>query len=87
MFKEITENTVSKAKEEVTLAQWAIVLIAVISFLTGLVVGILCMTAADHRKKKKAASFTADDYLRDLNFNADDDDDDDDYDDGYELSF
>lgn len=70
MFKEITENTISKAKEEIVLAQWVVVLIAVVSFLTGLVVGILCMTGANHRKNRKA--FSADDYVRDLNFDIDD---------------
>lgn len=87
MFREITENTISKAKEDVIIPQWAIAVIALASFLTGLVVGILCASGGSKRKGRK---FNADAYVRDLNFdiddNADDFDDDDD-DEGFEFSF
>ncbi len=83
MFKEITENTLSKAKEEVVIEQWIVVLIAVASFLTGLIVGILCASGSNSRKNRK--KFNADAYVRDLDFEYQDDDDDDD--EGFEYSF
>lgn len=86
MFREITENTLSKAKEDVLVPQWLIVLIAVAAFITGVVVGILC-TSGSKRSKKRKNSFDANAYVRDLNFDIDDNDDIDDDDDGYEFSF
>ncbi len=79
MFKEFTENTISKAKEDVVITNGVLVLIAVVSFLTGLVVGILCASGAKSKKNKKI-SFNADDYARELNFDDEDDED-------YEYSF
>ncbi|MGN0674943.1 MAG: hypothetical protein ACI4KG_04285 [Oscillospiraceae bacterium] len=79
MFKEFTENTISKAKEDVVVTNGVLVLIAVVSFLTGLVVGILCASGAKSKKNKKI-SFNADDYARELNFDDEDDED-------YEYSF
>ena len=86
MFREITENTLSKAKEDVLVPQWLIVLIAVAAFITGVVVGILCASGSKRSKKRKN-SFDANAYVRDLNFDIDDNDDIDDDDDGYEFSF
>ncbi|MBP1560314.1 MAG: hypothetical protein J6C96_03610 [Oscillospiraceae bacterium] len=80
MFKEFTENAVAKAKEDVVLTNGVLVLIALVSFITGLVIGILCASGAKSKKNKKL-SFNADDYVRDLNFDDDEDDDD------YEYSF
>ena len=89
MLKEITESTLSKAKEEVVIPQWVIAVIAVAAFLTGLVVGILCASGSKQRKSRK--SFNADAYVRDLNFDIDDNADDFDFDDddneGFEFTF
>ena len=87
MFREITENTLSKVKEDVIIPQWMIAVIAVSAFLLGLVVGILC-TSGSKRKGRKS-SFNADAQVRDLNFDIDDnaDDFDDDDDEGFEFSF
>lgn len=79
MFKEFTENTISKAKEDVVVTNGILVLIAVVSFLTGLIVGILCASGAKSAKNKKN-SFNADDYVRELNFDDEDDEE-------YEYSF
>lgn len=84
MFKEITENTLARAKEEVAVAQWIVVLIALVSFLTGLVVGILCASGSYRRKNKK--NFNARAYVHDLDFDYDSIDDEDD-DEGSEYSF
>ena len=86
MLKEITENTLSKVKEEVVIPQWAIAVIAVAAFLLGLVMGILCASGS---KRKGRKSFNADAYVRDLNFDIDDnaDDMDDDDDEGFEFTF
>ena len=81
MFKEFTENTVAKAKEDVVISGGLLVLIAVVSFLTGLVVGIVCTSSVKSKKAAKKPSFNADDYVRDLNF------DDEELDDDYEYSF
>lgn len=89
MFREITENTLSKAKEEVSVPNWLIVAVALAAFLTGLVVGILC-SSGQKRTRRRKNSFNANAYVRDLNFDIDDNDDDDDYDDdddGFEFSF
>lgn len=87
MFKEITENTLSKVKEEVAVPQWLIAVIALASFLTGLIVGILCTSGSKQRRGRR--SFNADAYVRDLNFDIDDnaDDFDDDDDEGFEFNF
>lgn len=85
MFKEFAENTVSKAKEDIVITQGMLALIAVVSFITGLIIGILCASSgkkSDCCGKRRRSSFNADEYARELNF----DDDDDDYD-GYEYSF
>lgn len=84
MFKEFAENTVSKAKEDIVITQGMLALIAVISFITGLIIGILCASGKKSGccGKRRRSSFNADEYARELNF----DDDDDDYD-GYEYSF
>lgn len=82
MFKEFTENTVVKAKEDVILPGSLLVLIAVVSFLTGLVVGIVCTSSVKSRKAAKKPVFNADDYVRDLSF-----DNEDELDDDYEYSF
>ena len=73
MFKEITANTVAKAKEEVSVSNGVIVLIAVVSFLVGLIIGIVC-TAGVKSGKAKKNTFNADDYARELNFGYDDED-------------
>lgn len=86
MFKEFTENTLSKAKEEVEVANWLIVLIAVVAFLTGLIVGILCAAGANNSKKKKEA-FNVNTYVHDLDFDIDDEDFYDDDDEGMESPF
>ncbi len=81
MFKEITENAVAKAKEEIEIPQGIVILIAVASFVVGLVVGILCATGAKKKAGKiKRSSFSAEDYAEDLNFDEDDEE-------GYEYSF
>lgn len=82
MFKEIAENAVTKAKEDISVPQGIIVLIAVASFVTGLVIGIICTSGARSAKssKIKKSSFRAEDYANELNFDDDDDD-------GYEYSF
>lgn len=82
MFKEITETAVAKAKEDISIPQGILVLIAVASFVTGLVIGIICASGAKSAKsaKIKRSSFKAEDYAKDLAFDDDDDD-------GYEYSF
>lgn len=84
MFKEITENTISKAKEDIVITQGILVLIAAVSFITGLIIGILCASGSKSEKRRcrrgRRASFNADEYARELNFDDDDDD-------GYEYSF
>lgn len=85
MFKEFTENTISmaksKAEEDITLTQGLLVLIAAVSFITGLIIGILCASGSKASKKRKIkkSSFDADEYARQLNFDDIDDyrDDDD----------
>ncbi len=82
MFREIAENAVAKAKEDIELPQGILVLIAVASFAVGLVIGILCASGAGSRSEKiKRSSFNAGDYADDLNFEDEDDDE------GYEYSF
>lgn len=81
MIKEFAANTVAKAKEEVSVSNGVIVLIAVVAFIVGLVIGIVC-TANAKSKKAKKNTFNANDYVRELDFDYDDYD----YDDE-ELSF
>lgn len=83
MFKEITENTISKAKEDIVITQGLLVLIAAVSFITVLIIGILCASGSKSEKRRgrrRRSSFDADEYVRELNFDDDDDD-------GYEYSF
>lgn len=80
MFREIAENAVSKAKEDISVPQGVLVLIAVASFVTGLVIGIICASGAKSSKIKKS-SFKAENRAGDFNFDDDDDDE------GYEYSF
>ncbi len=84
MFKEFTEKTISKAKEDIVITQGILVLIAAVSFITGLIIGILCASGSKSEKRRsrrrRRASFNADEYARELNFDDDDDD-------GYEYSF
>lgn len=83
MFKEITENTISKAKEDIVITQGILVLIAAVSFITGLIIGVLCASGSKsekRRSRRRKSSFDADEYARELNFDDDDDD-------GYEYSF
>lgn len=82
MFKEITETAVAKAKEDISIPQGILVLIAVASFVTGLVIGIICASGAKSSKSRKIkkASYKADNYDGDIAFDDDDDD-------GYEYSF
>lgn len=83
MFKEITENTISKAKEDIVISQGLLVLIAAVSFITGLIIGILCTAGSKsekRRSRRRRRNFDADEYARELNFDDDDDD-------GYEYSF
>ena len=80
MIKEFAANTVAKAKEEVSVPNGIILLIAVASFIIGLVMGILCMANVQKRRLKKK-TFNIEDYVSDLDF-----DDDYDYEDeGYYL--
>ena len=85
MLKEITENTLSRVKEDVVVPQWLIVVIALAAFLTGLIVGILCSPGSKRRARRRTR-FNADAYVRDLNFDIDDNYDDDD-DDGEDYEF
>lgn len=82
MFKEITETAVAKAKEDISIPQGILVLIAVASFVTGLIIGIICASGAKSAKARKIrrASYKADNYDNDIAFDDDDDD-------GYEYSF
>lgn len=82
MFKEITETAVAKAKEDISIPQGILVLIAVASFVTGLIIGIICASGAKSAKAKKIkkASCKADNYDSDIAFDDDDDD-------GYEYAF
>ena len=73
MIKEFAANTVAKAKEEVSVSNGVIVLIAVVSFLVGLIIGIVC-TANAKSKKAKKNTFNAEEYLRELDFDYDDED-------------
>lgn len=85
MFKEFTENTITKAKEDIVISQGLLVLIAAVSFITGLVIGIICASGSSRKKSGRKKHFDADEYARQLNF-----DDFDDYgDDGedYEYAF
>ena len=92
MIKEFTENTISmaksKAEEDITITQGLIVLIAAVSFITGLIVGILCTsgTKAKKRRKAKKSTFDADEYARQLNFDSFDDFDGGDDDGSYEYA-
>ena len=87
MFKEFTENTITKAKEDVVISQGLLVLIAAASFITGLIIGIICASGSEKKKSKakKRRSFDADEYARQLNFDDFDDYDDDGED--YEYAF
>lgn len=82
MFKEITETAVAKAKEDISIPQGILVLIAVASFVTGLIIGIICASGAKSAKsgKIRRVSYKAEDYDKDIAFDDDDDD-------GYEYSF
>ena len=88
MLNELTEAAIAKAKEDIVITQGLIVLIAAVSFITGLLVGILCTSGskASKRRKMKKRAFDADEYARQLNFDNFDDFDSDD-DDGYEYAF
>ncbi|MCM1023145.1 MAG: hypothetical protein NC395_03705 [Prevotella sp.] len=70
MFKEITETAVSKAKEDIVIPQGVLVLIAVASFVTGLVIGIICASGAKSAKSRKIkrSSFKSKDYTGDLDY-------------------
>ena len=83
MFKEFTETAVAKAKEDISVPQGIIVLIAVASLVTGLIIGIICASGAKKYKSRKIkkSSFKAEDYARDLDFENEDDDE------GFEYSF
>lgn len=81
MFKEITENAVAKAKEDIEIPQGIVLLIAVASFAVGLVVGILCASGAKKKSGKiKRSSFSAEDFIDDIDPDEDDEE-------GYEYSF
>ncbi len=67
MIKEFAANTVAKAKEEVSVPNGVIVLIAVVSFLVGLIIGIVCTSSVKSNKAKKN-TFNAEDYIRDFDF-------------------
>lgn len=67
MIKEFAANTVAKAKEEVSVPNGVIVLIAVASFIVGLIVGILCMVNEQKRRLRKK-TFNIEDYVSDLDF-------------------
>ncbi len=54
MIREFTETAVSKAKEDVSLPYGILALIAVASFIVGLIVGILCASGTNSRKAKRA---------------------------------
>jgi len=71
MIKEFAANTVAKAKEEVSVPNGVIVLIAVASFIVGLIIGILCMVNEQKRRLKKK-TFNIEDYVSDLDFDDDD---------------
>ena len=89
MFKEFTENTISKAKEDVVISQGLLVLIAAVSFITGLIVGILCVSGANASKKRKIKknSQYEEDYPGQVAFDSFDPDDFNDGDDGsYEYA-
>ena len=75
MFKEFTETAVAKAKEDISVPQGIIVLIAVASFVTGLIIGIVCASGAkaSRSRKIKKSSFRAEDYSKDLDFDDEDD--------------
>ena len=88
MFKEFTENTISKAKEDIVITQGMLVLIAAVSFITGLIIGILCASGSNAGKsRKKNRSFDASEYARQVNFGDFDDYDDGDDDGSYEYAF
>ncbi len=82
IFKEFTETAVAKAKEDISVPQGIIVLIAVASFVTGLIIGIVCASGAKASKSRKIkkSSFRAEDYSKDLDFDDEDDE-------GFEYSF
>ncbi len=72
MIKEFAANTVAKAKEDASVSNGVVVLIAVAAFIVGLVIGIVCTANAKSRKMKKT-TFNAEDYIRDLDFDYDED--------------
>lgn len=72
MIKEFAANTVEKAKEEVSVSNGVIALIAVVAFLVGLVIGIIGTVNAQARRIKKK-TFNAEEYIRDLDFEDEDD--------------
>lgn len=73
MIKEFAANTVAKAKEEVSVSNGVIVLIAVVAFIVGLILGIVC-TANVKSKKSKKNTFNANEYARELDFDYEDED-------------
>lgn len=77
MIKNFMENTIEKTKEDVTISNGLLVFIAVISFLVGLVIGIVCTAGVKSKKSKKTATHNTDIY--DYNFELDEDYDDEDY--------
>lgn len=78
MIKEFAANTVEKAKEEVSVSNGVIALIAVVAFLVGLVIGIIGTANAQARRIKKK-TFNAEEYIRDLDFEDDFDYEDEEY--------
>ena len=72
MIKEFAANTVAKAKEEVSVPNGVIVLIAVASFIVGLVIGILCAVGEQKRRIRKK-TINMEDYITDFDFLEDDD--------------
>ena len=72
MINEFSANTVAKAKEEVSVPNGVIVLIAVASFIVGLVIGILCAVGEQKRRIRKK-TINMEDYITDFDFLEDDD--------------
>ncbi len=78
MIREFTENAVSKAKEEVALPCGIVALIAVASFIVGLIIGILCVSGSRKAKKEQRGARAA--YDADcIDFGDDNDEDDEDF--------
>lgn len=56
MFNEFVENTIVKAKEDIAIARGMLILIALVSFILGIIVGILCSEGSKSDKKKKKSN-------------------------------